>query len=91
MTPRHVTGDEVRDAVAKAKISRVQIWRCSICHHEIGYVIGNEGPCFHSECSCSFHPLVQRTWDEVAHMINRQTDEKARRAFMVKFGMEDVG
>lgn len=85
---RHVTGDDVRDAVAKAKISRVQISRCSICHHEIGYVIGHEGPCFQSSCLCSWSPLVQRTWDEVAHMINRQTDEKARRAFMVKFGLD---
>lgn len=71
-----VTGDQVRDAMKLAKIDIVVVRYCSLCDYPLNYIRNNDNVYFDSGCYCTGgHNIQQRSWDEVANLINMQCNQ----------------
>jgi len=71
-----VTANEIRDAVAKAGIKRIDHHNCGICGVMVCYEIDPSGPSFHSACGCSWSPPGPNRWPDLADWVNMQSDPK---------------
>lgn len=70
-----VTGDQVKEAVQKAGISRIDHHACGICGHMVCHTVVQDQLFFNSACDCSWSPPEQRSWQSAADHINRQSRE----------------
>lgn len=69
-----VTGEQVRDAVAKAGISRVEHHDCGGCGYMTAYLIEDGNLYFDPGCFCGRTVQPEpRSWDSAADWINMQS------------------
>lgn len=87
-----VTGEQVKEAVEKAGITRIDHHDCGCCGQMVFYFVRDGQLYFNSGCGCSWSPAAPRTWDSAADWINMQSrsgdygDVGAKIA--AKFGIE---
>lgn len=70
-----VTGEQVKEAVQKAGITRVDHHECSICGHMVCHTVHGDQLYFNSGCGCSWSPPRPESWDDAAEYINMQSRE----------------
>lgn len=90
-----VTGEQVKQAVMKAGITRIDHHDCGGCGYMTAYLIENGDLYFDPGCDCSRYgrsPPEPRSWDSAAGWINMQarTGEHGDIGAKVaaKFGLE---
>ena len=70
--------EHFKEAVKRLGISRWNVWNCSMCGYECGFVFRNDDSVFYDPgCGCVTHnvPLEPRTWEDVANFYNIQKNE----------------
>ena len=85
-----VTGEEVQAAVAKAGITRVYVRDCSICNYKMHYIFHDGQPYYDAGCDCSSmgpSDPTQRSWQDIARLINIQPSVEGRNRIRQDFGM----
>ena len=84
-----VTGEEVKSACLSKKITKVKCRECSICRTALNYHVQGEDVFFDSSCDCTSSDGWQaRTWEDVARLINIQTNPTVKVKFMEEFGFD---
>ena len=68
-----VTADQVKEAVAKAGLTKIDHHDCSLCGVMTCYTVRDGELFFNSACGCSYSPPRHCSWDEAADYINMQT------------------
>ena len=75
------TGEEFKQAHKKSGIRRWSLRSCSICDYPLGFMFNEDGQVFFDPgCGCTdyqYHP-EPRTWEDIAEVYNRITDEKRK-------------
>ena len=86
---KDVTAKEVMQAATSANLTWVPVRECSICQTSIGYEIHDREVFWNGTCDCSsaFGPEA-RQWQDIADLINMQSQEKHKIALAEKFGLK---
>jgi hypothetical protein len=82
-----VTGEQVKAAVAKAGITRIDHHECGICGHMVFYVVNGDQLFFAPACGCSWSPMEPRSWDSAADFINMQSRPDIAAKIAAGFGL----
>lgn len=83
-----VTGEQVRDAMIKANIDKVDHHKCGICKATVYFSRIGDQLYFNSGCICSYSPPEPRSWDDAAEWINMQSNKEWRLKLMQNFGLK---
>ena len=67
-----ITWQQVKDAVEKAGIERIDHHDCGICGEMVFYSVYDGQLFFNSACGCSWSPPEPRSWQSAADWINMQ-------------------
>jgi hypothetical protein len=82
-----VTGEQVRDAMITANITRVEHHDCGGCGVVVFYSRIGENLYFNPGCGCKWSPSEPRAWSDAADWINMQTSEEWRQKLRAAFGL----
>jgi len=82
----YVTGEQVRDAMAAADITRVDHHDCGICGEMVFYSREGSRLFFNSGCGCGSSPARGVEWQSAADFINNQ-NEHWRNELYARFGL----
>lgn len=85
---RVITADDVRDAVEKKSIMRIDHHKCSMCDHMVFYSVVDGLLFFNGACGCAWESPQLRSWQSAADYINMQDNETSRLHIMKQFGLE---
>lgn len=82
------TAAEVEWAVRNAKLTTVELRRCSICHAPLRFLLGASDPLFDGSCDCGSvrWPPRRHSWQDIADLINMQPTPEGRASMAAKFG-----
>jgi len=85
-----ITGTQVKDAMEAANVNFVVVRECSICNAPIGYERKGENLFFDGNCGCSSfrNPTQSRNYEDVADLINRQSNSEYKTKLANKFGLQ---
>ncbi len=78
---------EVKKAVEKAGIIRIDHHQCGLCGGMVYYSVDCGNLYFNSGCDCSWSPPQQREWSAAANWINMQTSSAHRNKIAASFGL----
>lgn len=82
-----VTAEQVKSAMIKQGLERVDHHRCGICNSMVFYSREGEQLYFNSGCGCSWSAPEPREWESASDWINMQSSSEHRDALKVKFGL----
>lgn len=87
-----ITSAMVEQAIKASGETYFQIRECSLCDHPIYYTIINGVPYLSTSCDCVIYTsdLKKRSWQDLADIVNMQTDEQWHNHFMELFGLKEV-
>lgn len=94
-----VTAKQVRDAVAAAGLTWMYFRQCSVCLSVTNYQVyrgmifynGSCWTCQNKSCEFSAQESGQRSWEDIADLINRQNNDADRIEIASKFGLKLEG
>lgn len=87
---RNVTAEEVKDACAKAGITRIDHHDCGGCHYMCNYQIIDGKLYFDPGCDCPRYgraSIEPRGWDDASNWINMQHKDEYKIMVAAKFGL----
>ncbi len=81
---------EVKEAMEKANINWVEVRRCSICDCPVAYERKGEDLFFDGNCDCTsfWNPPQPRSYEEIAELINIQSNSEYKTELAHKFGFQ---
>lgn len=84
-----ITAEQVRDGVISKAIKFMHLRDCSICGYNLGYLVQNGSLYYDNGCYCVRRPPqpAPRDWQNLADLINDQTEEIVRLKFMGLVGL----
>jgi hypothetical protein len=87
---RNVTAEEVEKAAHEHGLGFVWVGECGICLTPVGYVFDDESVAWDGSCKCAAYttPPQDRTFQDVADLINRTPDAQ-RPELAARFGIKE--
>ncbi|MGI9502652.1 MAG: hypothetical protein ACR2RE_06315 [Geminicoccaceae bacterium] len=84
-----IAADQVKEAVLALGRSRIDMWPCSVCGAMVGYDIQGGMPFWNPSCKCIYDAsyVRAREWQDLADLIDMQTDDMVRAKIMSKLGL----
>jgi hypothetical protein len=83
-----VTGEQVKEAMTAAGITRVVIRECSMCGYPLAYLRAGDCLAYDAGCNCTGRSVLEpRSWFDAARLINMQSDQVWRNKFRTDFGL----
>jgi len=85
-----ITGTQVKEAMKTANISWVEVRKCSICNCPVAYERQGDNLFFDGNCDCTsfWNPPQPRIFEDVAELINIQSNSEYKSELAGKFGLQ---
>ena len=82
------TGEQIRDGMKKAGITRVFSRDCSICGYDLCWIRKGDYLFFDSGCNCVTYSCCEpRSWSEIADWLNAIDDPNQKEKWFADFGI----
>ena len=83
-----ITGEQVKEAMSAAGITKVDHHDCGFCGFMTHYFVAEGNLYFNSGCNCSWGGSRPASWGEAASWINMQSNEAVKQKLMAAFGIK---
>lgn len=87
--PANVTAEEVRESILRNKITDIPVHECGLCGYPCGYRIYGDKVFYDNGCDCVWGGETERTFNDIAHLINMQTTRIGRLELMELVGLNN--